>query len=246
MSEKHLFALYLNQVDIECSNSSMSGISIENSALTHRIGRILRLHPKDEVILFDQKSHAQVIIETIGKTNVTVRLVQLLHNHQNIPTIQVLLPLLKRNHLEQAIYELSALGTNTIQLIKTQKIHPLHNEKKEMVRLHNIIIAAAEQTKNFSFPTLLSPISLENALEKSRGEKIFFDPTGTELFPWIVTARKQKTSQITLLIGPEGDLTIQEKVHVKNANFIAAKLTPTILTAHQAISLATGIIRTLM
>lgn len=246
MKEKHLFAIYFHQTSAKFSTTSTHPIIIADDALIYRINRILRLHQEDELILFDRENNAYVALQEIGKTQLIFRLIKFNKNRPTTPVIDALLPILKRDHLEQAVYELSSLGVNLIQLIKTKKMHPLANEKKELMRLQNIIIAAAEQSKNFLFPKLLLPIELIQATEKIEGEKLFFDPEGKSFFPYIATMYEKKLQKISILVGPEGGLTQEEKELISKAGFSSFRLTNTILTAHQAISLAAGIIKTLI
>jgi 16S rRNA (uracil1498-N3)-methyltransferase len=75
--------------------------------------------------------------------------------------------------------------------------------------------------------------------------KIFFDPDGATLMT--VLERLIKTEGTTVLfVGPEGDLTDQEKVLLKQNGFIFCALTPTILRACEAIALGAGVVRSIV
>ncbi len=45
------------------------------------------------------------------------------------------------------------------------------------------------------------------------------------------------------VIGPEGDLTKEEKAYLKEQGFLFCALTPTVLRAQQAVALGLGILR---
>ena len=44
-------------------------------------------------------------------------------------------------------------------------------------------------------------------------------------------------------VGPEGDLTQEEKDYLKQQGFVFCRLTPTVLRARQAVALGLGILR---
>ena len=89
----------------------------------------------------------------------------------------------------------------------------------------------------FSFPDLLAPIDLSEALSRySKVPLLFADPAGEALCP--------PKGDCVLLVGPEGDLTATEKALIKQrATFF--KLTPTILRAQTAAVLSVGMLRSL-
>ena len=86
------------------------------------------------------------------------------------------------------------------------------------------------------------------ALEKynSYSSKLFFDPQGAHFFDIMQRLHSDQPKEVLLLVGPEGDLTSQEKEVVRANNFIFCALTPTIIRAVQATGLAVGFIRSLL
>jgi len=91
---------------------------------------------------------------------------------------------------------------------------------------------------------LYAPQTITNVLATSdSGTRIFCDPTGTDLWTVLKEAHAESPESLTLLVGPEGDLTGEEKELVRSSGFTFCALTPTVLRAHQAVSLITGIIR---
>lgn len=75
----------------------------------------------------------------------------------------------------------------------------------------------------------------------AKGKKIFFDPQGSKIE--VLLPEIKNAQHIILAIGPEGDLTSEEKDLIKRSGFIFATLTATILRACQAALLSAGIIR---
>ena len=93
------------------------------------------------------------------------------------------------------------------------------------------MIAAAEQSKNFSIPFLYDPIPLDLFLQKQReqdSQVIFFDPEGVRITT-VLSGRQQGKQSLTLMVGPEGDLSEQEKDLLRTHNVLFCCLTPTVL-----------------
>lgn len=68
------------------------------------------------------------------------------------------------------------------------------------------------------------------------------DPSGQSMLGLFDS---QTTEAYVVMVGPEADLTQQEKDSVQHAGFSFYRLTPTILKAVDAVSLVAGIIRSL-
>ena len=244
LNEKHLFALHHSDLADEIGNiSSGKELTITDSDLAHRIISILRLSIGESFILFDRNVHAIVSLSgSVKHKLVKAVLKEKSKNSILSPEIIFLLPLLKKESFETALYSLVEIGVTQIQLLYTQKSQQRWGQK-ELERSQKIIIAAAEQSKNFNYPELRAPLSLSSVLEQLplQSKKIFFDPAGSPIEKLLPDLKGIK--EITLAIGPEGDLTSEEKELLKQSGFIFTRLTPTILRACQAAAVSTGIIR---
>lgn len=248
--DKHLFAIYWQALSAQITTLELGKLfTITQEQLVHRISRVLRIEPNETLNLFDQKYNLTVRITKITKTNIEAELINKQTNIQYEPHVTVLLPLLKREALQESLYSCVELGAQEIWLITTQKSQHLRDTDREMQRLRTIAIAAAEQSKHFAIPDIQPPRALTDALalfNYNQTSAIFFDQAGKPLTQALDQLNKKKSTSILLLIGPEGDLSAQEKELVKKYPFIFAKLTPTILRAQQAITLGLGIVRALL
>jgi 16S rRNA (uracil1498-N3)-methyltransferase len=246
--EEHEFALYVKSLSLLVQKKNPHDhIILSDDTLFHRIVTVLRLSIGDTCILFDQKIYVKASIANFtGKKHVTTTILLIEQTVILRPYITFLLPLLKRDDLEAALYTLTEVGVNTIQLISTSKAHQL-SWQRDSDRIQRIIISAAEQSKNFAYPNVKAPIALEIALQEYHdvATKIFFDPQGKKLFNIMHLLHNTQSKDILLLIGPEGDLTREEKKIIQTNNFIFCALTPTILRAKQAAALSAGFIRSL-
>jgi 16S rRNA (uracil1498-N3)-methyltransferase len=206
--------------------------------------RILRLEADDELIIFSRSHHAQVRIVALDKKSITVHVITSQPNHVLKPTISFLLPILKREAFEAALYFLVEAGVNDIYPVVTAKAHRTWGGQRERDRLDRIMISAAEQSKHFSLGTLHEPLSLVDAVRHTSEANIFFDAVGQPLSQ--VVSMISKAESVTLLIGPEGDLTPDEKSVIDKAGFVCSRLTPTILRAEDAAGVGACMIRSLL
>lgn len=239
---KHEFALYAqNLSSVVRSLAINQEWHIEQPLLVHRVVNVLRLKKEEMFIVFDRQYHVVCKLIAYDKKTVTVVIEKKEPNTILSPSITLWLPLLKRDDLNQAIYSAVELGANEICLFTSQKVQRKWGKEKEHERLTRIMIAAAEQSKNFAFPVLHEPISFEDFIEKKMvGTQIFFDPTGAPLLSLLNDVHKTKPMHLDLLVGPEGDLTSLEKKLLQKREIMFCALTPTILRAAQAIAVGLG------
>ena len=244
--QKHLFACYHQDFSDEIAHRTHGDqIIIADADLTHRLTSVLRFAIGEQLILFDRSVRAIVTIAAVAKhKSITCVIDEKYINQVWQPAMNFVLPLLKKESLETALYSLSELGMTRIYLVTTQKSQQKWTPK-EHERAQKIIIAAAEQSKNFAFPELMQPIDLKQASQKiSDAHKVFFDPAGK---PIAQQAREYANAQsLALAIGPEGDLSPEEKELLKESGFTFIALTPTVLRSSQAAALGAGIMRSLI
>jgi len=252
-SEKHEFAFYFQNTSAVRQQAKVgSEFRIENKELCHRLQHVVKLEKGELFSVFDQEHSIQLKLKQISpKKFVSGQVIKKEKNKILTPNITFLLPVLKKEHFEHALYSLVELGAQTIQPIITQKSQKAFKIQKAYTRFSKIIISAAEQSKNFAFPSLEEPLELSQYLEsetlpKCHNTNIFFDPDGMKICNAIEKIKSKSCKYITLMIGPEGDLTQEEKTAIKNNGFIFCKLTPTVLRACQAVPVGLGLFRSLL
>lgn len=250
-SQKHIFSVYIDQLSSLIKTKEIGDVVvIEDKKIYHRVVQILRLKPGDKCLFFDSDMYICLLIqELIAKKNIVGIIEQKKSNIIFRPSLTVILPLLKRDDLDAALYSLTAMGVTAIQLVITSKVQRKWGGEKEYERLKRVIIAAAEQSKNFAFPQLSLPQLFEEIIlpiASSPIVKIYFDPNGDPLLSIIDLIKKYPSLSILLMIGPEGDLSPQEKEQLKKVKFLFCVLTPTILRASEAIALGAGIFRSIL
>lgn len=250
LESTHQFALYYEPVSIIVQEAQREIHHIVDSELVHRIVSILRLEKNDRIILFNSSYHIfATIVGYESKKSVTVQIHEIEHNKQLLPVIHWVLPLLKRDAFEAALYTLTEMGAQSVQPLLTQKTVRFFGGDKEIVRCKKILIAAAEQSKQFVLPELKPIIPLDIFLLKAQAPnsmKFFLDPTGCPLKAAVSLIEQHKPVEIILASGPEGDLTYEEKMMLTDQGFIFCALTKSVLRAEQAVAVGLGALRSLL
>lgn len=244
---KHTFAFYWPELSHSLSLVHQgSSFALDDPQLTHRIIHVLRLKANDICTLFDGLVYAHVHIDTVHKKYIIIHAIGVFPIKKQKPEILFFLPLLKRDSLDEAVYGLVETGASKIYLTQTTKTQRTWQGDRELSRLKAISISAAEQSKNFELPSIEKPMQLIELLKNNVREKtnlIFFHPQGQRLYDYFDSEIIAQDSPFVLVIGPEGDLTTEEKVLLKSYNAHFIRLTHTVLRAQQAAICASASIR---
>ena len=239
---KHEFALFYEPLS---QTKPSEIIQLDDPDLVHRITHVLRLSAYDSLVLFNQHINAFCTLQKIHKKGVELSYETSQQNNVYVPEITLLIPLLKREALEESLYSAVALGATCIQLITTEKSTTWQGQK-EYDRLQRIMIAAAQQSKNYAFPKLITPCPLEQALTLYQAipYKICADLQGKRCATLLETY--QSPQPLVLLFGPEGDFTQTEQATINQSGFCGVKLTPTVLRSEHALMVLLGIVRSML
>jgi 16S rRNA (uracil1498-N3)-methyltransferase len=239
---KHEFALFYGALQ-QTAVAANQLLTLTDADLMHRIVHVLRLRNGEQLMLFDGTMHVRLRIDSIDKKKIVGTVLMSEPTQPLQPTLTVWLPVLKREALEAAVDAVTQMGATTIALTYCAKSRQ-NLQEKDIQRLHKIAIAACEQAKQFAVPTIAAPAQLaERAEQLSTDQQLFFfDPTGMPAYAACQQLHND-TKPTIVAIGPEGDLTTQEKEMLRDAGAQFVALTPTILRAEQAVALAVGLVR---
>lgn len=225
-----LTRIYVNSVLQENSDIVL------NLDTTHRLKNVLRLHPKDRIIVFNGKGgEYEGIIQTfeskttqiwVGRFNAINRESAIkIHLVQSIPKA------FKMDYILQKAVE---LGVTSITPLLTQQGTVQFNPKEHTIkaqRWHDLIIAACEQSGQNILP-LLRPIqTLEKWLH-----------TWQDPYPYLLLHPEGKntlknvprSSELFVLIGPEGGWHPTEIHLILEKGGVAINLGPRILRTETA------------
>jgi 16S rRNA (uracil1498-N3)-methyltransferase len=227
----HLFSIFIDTDDVA---------TITDQAIIHRLVTVLRFGIGDEWEFFSHTTRFHVRMTNMHKRKALY--CDVLHSTPIAPPhthISLAIGLLKREAMEEAVYNAVQAGaTNIIPLITEKSRHKWQAEK-ELERLHKTALAACEQAKNYTLATIAHPEPLASYVQANTTPLIGFDVTGKP-FSELTEQPKEALASATLLIGPEGGFTEAEIAMLSEAGVAWYQMTPTILRSREAVTLAVG------
>lgn len=235
--EKHEFAFYAKNLASGLSPDTQ--YVLDDPDIIHRLVHIVRAETQDTIILFNRQIAVTAQIVTLQKNRISCTIIDRQPLSPIHPAIHWYVPLLDRQAFEDAVSILTSMGATSITPVVTEKSEKRFSRPLE--RLERVMIAAAEQSKQLVLPSINQVIDCADI--PCDGCTLFFDPTGQPAFDILSTIRAKKLGAISCLIGPEGDLTNAEKEFLHANKVIFCALTPTILRAEQAVTVAMGLLR---
>ena len=163
------------------------------------------------------------------------------------PELHLGIALPKGKTLDQVIQKSVELGVASIFPIQSQnsevRLHPDQYEAK-IEKWRQTAIAALKQSGNPWLPQLHSPMPLSEQIKKIPGQTRIIASLEAESEPFRKVVADHQTSQVcSLLIGPEGDFSMEEYAMARAAGFHPVTLGPTILKVETAVTTALGFLR---
>ncbi|MBY0109730.1 MAG: RsmE family RNA methyltransferase [Candidatus Babeliaceae bacterium] len=249
-SEVHEFAFFIDSKTI-IIHQHAGTLVLKDASVMNRIVNVVRLTAGEHVILFNQKTAYACTINEITKKHITCAIRSERAIELGPPIIDLLVPLLEREALEEVIYMATVYQIRSIYFIATEKSRKNLSEK-DLARFHKIAISAAEQSKQFCIPCFNHVpnkervLSIESFIAKHADAykdslKLWCDTQGTPILEYL-SQKAKSYSNYLITFGPEGDFTHAEK-ELLSTSFMPIKLSRSVLRAKDAASLIMGIVR---
>lgn len=242
IKNNHCFALFYKQLS-DVIDTSKETFVVTNSELIYRMTVILRMKVGDRSILFDRAYNVFCSIAQISKKQIVCTLLSCHKNQVLNPFITLYLPLLKRNHLEDAISLAGQVGVCAIQLVITEK------SGRQIVRddrLERILIGASEQAKQYVVPPIYQPISLSDAIFKQQSKAAFVctqEGKPFSLFQEQLQIVPGQQWECGVFVGPEQDFARCEYELFAQAKIQSVLLGSLVLQASVAACISIALIR---
>ncbi len=236
--QKHLFSLFYSDALPEINKPGR----INNKELCIRITSILRLAINDQLILFTTTEHTLITIDAIDPKKQSWILFTCINKEaikSMTPKITLYVGINKKNNWPEILYAAAQMGVSIIQPIITERAQ---TELLPIERMHQIMISACEQAKQFQIPEIKKTCKLDAiSLCDKNSFRFFADPAGNALIkaPFL----QQSFEQYEIVVGPEAGFTQNDEDILKLKGFLSYALTPTILRTIDAVPLTIGIIR---
>lgn len=237
-AQRHLFSLYFETPKL----SSGSTIRVVDPVKVHRILEVLRVRVGEQVILFNATHHAIVtlIAGASGKKGfVELAIGEVFENIPLKPQVTLCVGMLKKAAWHEVAYAAAQMGVDRIIPLITERSA---SELPDQERLQNIMIAACEQSKQYSIPKIEAPVELDELEPLVVGQQCWYaDPQGASISQW--ASQHAKAQAIAVAVGPEAGFTPADIQKLDASGFAAHALTPTVLRACDAVVVSLGIIR---
>jgi 16S rRNA (uracil1498-N3)-methyltransferase len=209
----------------------------------HYVRTVLRLKKDAPIILFNgQGGEYLCTVSEVSRKAVLINIEQ--WNDRSVESpLQVTLGLgiSRGDRMDLTVQKAVELGVNHITPLLTERcVVQFKGEKKPQRLLHwqKIVQHAAEQSGRTSLPALPEVETLQNWVGNQQGLKIFLDPyaeaTLMDLKPEAVKTCPEPSRRVTLLTGPEGGFSDQERNIAKASGFIPVRLGARILRTETA------------
>ncbi len=205
---------------------------------------MLRLKSGQNLILFDGSGaewDSQIIHATKHKVDVEL-LSKCLPKTESALEITLLQSISRSQRMDFVMQKATELGVKKIIPVISQNTVVRLNEsnlKNKMAHWKKIIISAAEQSGRVKLPAIIKPKPFSEELlneYKSPGS-YFLDTTGDSGFS------SKKISKTTIVVGPEGGFTVDEKQIAIDTGYKVVKTGPRLLRTETAPIMAISILQ---
>lgn len=200
----------------------------------NKIKNVLRLKPKDRIVLFNNSSKEFLAeIVSFGKEDVKCRILEFLGNIEE-PELQITLAqsFLKKDKIELVIGKTTEIGINKIILFKSERsVMKVSLEKKEekLKRYYKIARSSSEQAKRGIVPEIcLSNFKDVIEMAKDYSLSLIFHQDAKNNLKEVLKKIK-KIENILVIIGPEGGFTEEEIRKAEENNIYSVSLKKRIL-----------------
>jgi 16S rRNA (uracil1498-N3)-methyltransferase len=223
------------------------GQSVELDADTgHYVRNVLRLTPQQDIVLFNGRGGEYLCrLDEVSRKTVRVRIEQFVDRDVESPlTVRLGIGISRGDRMDWSVQKAVELGVNQLTPLVTERCVIKFNDDKKLQRLQhwqNIILHAAEQSGRTHPPLLGEIASLPDWVSQQQDLKVFLDPFAEQS----LTDLQPPTASVTLLSGPEGGFSAQEREIAKSQGFVPVRMGARILRTETAVLAALAAVQTL-
>ncbi len=209
----------------------------------HHLTRVLRVEAGQKFEISDNSRVWLAEVETARKNLVAFSVVEELEPAREPAYVRLYLALIKFDRLEWAIEKATELGVSEIIPLDTTRSDEglFQGAAKRVDRWRRIAREASGQSRRLRVPEIADPAKFEAALRDSARSRVLLDEAPGAP-PLLQAGRVARGEPISLLIGPEGGWTDEERRRLGESGWIPASLGPLILRAETAVCAALAVV----
>jgi 16S rRNA (uracil1498-N3)-methyltransferase len=228
-------------------NIAQNKIIINDKDAAHHIKNVLRLKEKDKICIFDGKGNEYTgSLEFSSSKDMLMNIEDKLASQEFAVNITVACAIPKKAKMDDIIDKLTQLGVDRIIPLETERVIIKLDKQKKISRLQRwqkIAQNAAQQSQRNTLP-IIEPIkNIEEVLSQLADYDLKLIPTlSGERKTLKEVFAKTKAKNILVLIGPEGDFTLEEVNLAKQAGCILVSLGDLVLRVETAATMLVSIL----
>ena len=193
----------------------------------------MRLKAGDDLLVFNGRDGEwRASIAEVLKKGVILRAEEQVRPQTYGPDLELIVAVVKKARVETIVEKAAELGARRVRLVLTKRTNA---DRIRLDRLDAIAEEAAEQTGRMDVPAVDDPVKLDALLDSwQAGRRLMFcDETGGA--PAIAALGAAGAGPWSILIGPEGGFSPEERERLRDLPFTTAvSLGPRILRADTA------------
>ncbi len=233
----HEFALWQQSLDSVPYDSGAS-VRLTDTTLCMRIAKVLRRNMGDTLVLFDGRCAMRLLLHEVTPYAVRADIVERWRTDPPSPSIKLYLPFIEKSAFEQVLTVATVFGVAHVYPIITDKTDR-HTRGIDTDRAMRLMIAAAEQSKQFVIPMLHSKRSLQDVDFSDMTALLAVDGAT----PHALLQASISVPSLSCIVGPEGDFTSQERSWLQTRNVLPVSLGAAVLRSELAVTVLLGMVR---
>lgn len=220
-------------------------IELDNAA-AHYVRSVLRLKQDQAIVLFNGAGGEYLCrFSEVSRKSVRAYIEQFIDRDVESPLLVNLgMGISRGDRMDWAVQKAVELGVSQLTPLITERCVIKFNDEKKQQRCqhwHGIMQHATEQSGRTHVPVLAQIADFSAWLPQQKGLCVFLDPFAEQTL-----AELQPLNQrITLLSGPEGGFSDQERQAAKAQGFVPVRLGARILRTETAVLAALTAVQTL-
>lgn len=212
----------------------------------HYVRDVLRLKQEQRIVIFNgQGGEYQCRLSLVSRKCVSVEIDQYFARDLESPlTVNLGLGVSRGDRMDWSVQKAVELGVSRLTPLVTERCVIKFSDDKKQQRLshwRNIIQHAAEQSGRNRLPELDEIADLPNWVARQQNLKVFLDPYAQQA----LTDLQLTGPYVTLLSGPEGGFSEQERQTALASGFIPVRMGARILRTETAVLAALAAAQTL-
>ncbi|OAI05533.1 16S rRNA (uracil(1498)-N(3))-methyltransferase [Methylomonas methanica] len=220
-------------------------IELDDDA-AHYVRSVLRLKQDQSIVLFNGQGGEYLgRFSEVSRKSVRVEIEQFVERNVESPlVINLGLGISRGDRMDWAVQKAVELGVTQLTPLVTERCVIKFNDDKKQQRLQHwqhIAQHAAEQSGRTCCPSIGEIANLTDWVSGQEGLSVFLDPYAQQSLADL----KPESARVTLLSGPEGGFSEQERQIAKAAGFVPVRMGARILRTETAVLSALTAVQTL-